>query len=174
MWRYNGSVRPDFAEPVGPGQESVWDYPRPPVIREDSRNIRVTIADELVADSQACLRILETAGAPTFYIPPEDVQIDLLEILEQRSFCEWKGTATYCRFVKESRNDSRSIACGWQYTNPSPAYASIQNYFSFYPAIADCFVNGEKVTPQPGGFYGGWVTSEIVGPIKGTPGTEGW
>ena len=174
MWKYNGNCRPEFAIPPQTGEESVWDYPRPPILQNDSRQIRVCFNGKLIANSSAAVRVLETAGAPTFYLPPEDIDTSLLVNVDHRSVCEWKGIATYCKLVESDAGAYRLRPCGWQYTNPSPAFATIKNYYSFYPALLDCYVGEEKVLPQPGDFYGGWVTKEIVGPIKGDPGTEWW
>ena len=175
MWKYTGKNRPTFAEQPAAGQESVWDYPRPPALKADERRVTVYFEELLIADSTATMRVLETAGAPTFYIPADDiVGREYLTPIDRRSICEWKGIATYCTLVDCEEVQNRLPACGWQYTNPSTAFTAIKNHYSFYPALLDCFVDDEKVAPQPGGFYGGWVTSEIVGPIKGEPGTETW
>lgn len=174
MWKYTGTVRPNFAEPVGPGQESVWDYPRPPVLKTDKRTVTVFAGQILIAKSARCIRVLETAGAPTFYLPPQDVQQQLLVNIEHRSFCEWKGVASYCALSDATSNGEQLEPCGWQYTEPSDAFAAIQDHYGFYPSLLTCYVDDELVQPQPGGFYGGWVTSEIVGPIKGEPGSEAW
>ncbi|MGR8947012.1 MAG: DUF427 domain-containing protein [Gammaproteobacteria bacterium] len=174
MWKYTGKFRPSFAESPKAGQESVWDYPRPPALKTDSRRVKVFYGKVLLAESHSCLRVLETAGAPTFYIPPEDVNSAYLKNIDQHSFCEWKGIATYCCLDEGSLTIKRLIPCGWQYTNPTNAFVPIKDHYSFYPARVDCFVNEEQVRPQAGDFYGGWITSEIVGPIKGGPGTEGW
>ena len=174
MWKYNGRERPHFALPTQAGQESVWDYPRPPVLMRDKRRVRVYFGDTLLAESSSCMRVLETAGAPTFYIPPQDVDGAILRNVDHRSICEWKGIATYCSVVEQRGETFQLRPCGWQYTDPSAAFAAIKGFYSFYPSILDCFVDEEKVQPQPGGFYGGWVTGEIVGPIKGEPGTEWW
>ena len=169
MWNYTGDVRPDFAEPTKQGQESVWDYPRPPIMQEDKRTITIFSSQGLIAKSNACIRVLETAGAPTFYVPPQDVQEQLLVDVAGQSFCEWKGIATYCALTK-----APSHPCGWQYREPNKAFATLQFYYGFYPSILECYVDDELVQAQPGGFYGGWVTSEIVGPIKGEPGSDSW
>ena len=175
MWKYTGKERPPFAEQPADGQESVWDYPRPPVLQADQRRVMVYFDELLIADSTSTIRVLETAGAPTYYIPADDiVGHEYLAPIDRRSICEWKGIATYCTFIDGEQSQNRLPACGWQYTNPSNAFAAIKDHYSFYPALLDCFIDDEKVTPQPGGFYGGWVTSQIVGPIKGEPGSEAW
>ena len=171
MWKYTGNKKPPFAEEPKSGEESVWDYPRPPIADADNRHILVKAEGITIAETERAVRVLETASPPTFYIPPEDVITELLEKASGSSFCEWKGQATYWNVVV---NDQRITKAAWSYHNPSERFNEIDGYFSFYPALVNCFVDGEKVIPQPGGFYGGWVTSEIVGPMKGEPGTGGW
>ena len=171
MWQYRGQKRPSFAEEPGPGQESVWDYPRPPAIVVDQRRVEVRRGNLIIADSRQNYRILETASPPTFYIPPHNVRIQLLELLPKSSLCEWKGAAQYW-LLRDPPGSQHSI--GWCYPTPNPPFEAIAGYFSFYPSLVECFVGGEQVRPQPGEFYGGWVTSEIVGPYKGEPGTERW
>ena len=169
MWKFTGQQRLDFAIEPGDGEESVWDYPRPPALRNDPRLVEVKSGERLLARSESAVRICETASPPTFYLPPEDVDLSLLTAAPGSSFCEWKGAASYWALA-----DHPSEAVGWSYPQPAPAFAAIAGWLSFYPARVDCFVAGEKVRPQPGGFYGGWVTNEIVGPYKGEPGTGGW
>ena len=171
MWRYRGQERPAFAALPESGQESVWDYPRPPAIARDQRRIRVLFGDLVVAESTRSIRVLETASAPGFYIPLEDVRMDLLRKSSGDSYCEWKGWATYYDLVVTPDFVSR---VGWTYLKPLPGFSTIVGCMAFYPAIVECYVDEERVRPQPGGFYGGWVTSEIVGPFKGAPGTSGW
>jgi uncharacterized protein (DUF427 family) len=171
VWKYRGQKRPSFAKEPGAGQESVWDYPRPPAVRVDQRRIEVRLGDLVIADSRQNYRILETASPPTFYIPPHRVHMELLRPNVGNSVCEWKGVARYWA-LKIPQPPSQSV--GWSYPNPDPAFAAIAGYFSFYPARMECFVDGERVRPQPGEFYGGWVTSEIVGPFKGEPATGQW
>lgn len=171
MWNFIGQKRPSFAIEPSDGQESVWDYPRPPVCVEDSREVVVRQGGIVIAKSTRSVRVLETASPPTFYIPPADVNLDLLTKTSGSSFCEWKGAATY--WSLES-GDQKIQNVGWSYAAPSQPFASIQNYLSFYPAKVECVVDDEIVRQQPGGFYGGWVTDEIIGPYKGEPGTGGW
>ena len=171
MWQFTGNARPDFAIEPKNGEESVWDYPRPPVCKHDPREVIVRLGDEVVAQSTRCIRILETASPPTFYIPPTDVNLDCLESSPGSSFCEWKGAATYWSLLTGS---ARLKNVGWSYPAPSKRFLGIRGYLSFYPAKLECYVDGERVRPQPGGFYGGWVTDEIIGPYKGEPGTGGW
>jgi uncharacterized protein (DUF427 family) len=168
MWKYTGLSRPPFAQASGPGQESVWDYPRPPKIVADRRRIVVRHSDLLIAESVETYRVLETAGPPTFYIPRRDVQVGLLKPFPGTSFCEWKGAAKYWAL------ETAQEAIAWNYPEPQTPYRAISGYLSFYPGRVECFVDGERVRPQPGYFYGGWITDEIVGPWKGEPGTESW
>jgi uncharacterized protein (DUF427 family) len=171
VWQYRGQERPPFAKEPRPGQESVWDYPRPPAIVVDQRRVEVRLGDLVIVDSRQNYRILETASPPTFYIPPQRVRMELLEPCAGISVCEWKGVARYWT-LKNHPSSLQSV--GWSYPNPSLPFEAIAGYFSFYPARVECFVDGERVRPQPGEFYGGWVTSEIVGPFKGEPGTLQW
>jgi uncharacterized protein (DUF427 family) len=163
---------PKRIEP-GPGQESVWDYPRPPLVEASQKHIQVLFNGEVVADTRRAKRVLETAGAPVYYIPPEDVRRDLLTPSVGRgSLCEWKGQASYVDLIVGEKRISRAA---WFYPNPTRGYEAIKDHLAFYPLKMDaCTVDGEVVRPQPGGFYGGWVTDDIVGPIKGEPGTEWW
>ncbi len=158
--------------PPGPGQESVWDYPRPPRLEDSSRHIQIVAAGEIIADTRRAKRILETSHPPVYYIPPEDVRMDLLRRATGSSWCEWKGEASYYDVVVAERVIARAA---WCYARPVAAYAGIANYLAFYPSKMDrCTVDGEVVRAQEGDFYGGWITSEIVGPFKGAPGTLGW
>ncbi len=170
-WKYRGQVRPDFADVPGPGRESVWDYPRPPKIDPDTREVVVRFNGALIAESNSSLRILETSSPPVFYIPENNIDKAKLEKAEGSSLCEWKGAASYWNVVVEGQ---KIVHAGWTYPDPFPGYEKIRNYVAFYPARLECFVQGERVLPQPGKFYGGWVTSEITGPFKGEKGTEWW
>lgn len=171
LWKYRGQERPPFAEEPGPGQESVWDYPRPPALVSDHRIVEVRAGDELIARSTACCRILETASPPTVYIPPQDIEQGVLEGAPGQSACEWKGLSRFWHVVT---GNTRISQAAWSYPDPLPGFEAIRDYVSFYPGRVDCTIDGESVRPQPGGFYGGWITSEIVGPVKGEPGTGGW
>jgi len=132
----------------------------------------VQFAGTEIARSLRALRVLETAGPPTYYIPPEDVALALLTPAEGHSVCEWKGVAGYFDIVVE---DSRAHKAAWSYPEPNAAFAEIAGYFAFYPGRVDaCYLDDELVTAQPGLFYGGWITADIVGPFKGTPGTQNW
>ena len=154
-------------------QESVWDYPRPPAINPTDKHVRVIFNGVTIADTHGAIRILETSHPPVYYIPPEDVQIAAYckETLQQ-TFCEFKGKASYYTVTV---NGKTSANAAWFYPEPSHGYEAIKGYVAFYPSRVDaCFVNDEKVQPQPGDFYGGWITQEIVGPFKGGAGTWGW
>ncbi|MEL7451111.1 MAG: DUF427 domain-containing protein [Pseudomonadota bacterium] len=168
MWKYTGKERPPFANAPAAGQESVWDYPRPPRLESDERRVVVRSGDLVIADTTGAVRVLETASPPTFYLPPEDVHMDRLAAVGGQSFCEWKGAARYWALAGSDE------AVGWSYPQPSAAFAALRDYLSFYPGRVACFVDEERVRPQPGGFYGGWVTDEIAGPVKGEPGTGHW
>jgi len=170
MWRFHGQARPEFAAAPGPGQESVWDYPRPPRIEPDERLVEVSHAGRRIASSTCCLRVLETASPPTFYLPPSAVDLTLLARLQASTVCGWKGAATYWRVA--GAPDAQAV--GWSYDKPTPAFAALRGHFSFYPGRVECIVAGERVRPQPGGYYGGWITRDVVGPFKGDPGTMGW
>lgn len=171
QWRFRGSGRPEWAVEPGPGQESVWDYPRPPRLDADCRTVRVEQGDIVVAETRSAVRVLETASPPTIYIPPQDVRTDLLVRAPGASMCEWKGSATYWSLQIDGCT-TRNAA--WSYESPFPDFAEIQGYFSFYPSKVACYVDGQRVSAQLGGFYGGWVTPEIVGPFKGQAGTGSW
>lgn len=155
-----------------PRRESVWDYPRPPRLEPVGRRVRVMFAGQTVADSSGALRVLETSHPPTYYIPPQDVRADLLERSARRSFCEFKGEAHYVSLRAGGRV---SPDCGWTYPDPTPGFRPLKDHVAFYAGRVDeCWVEDERARPQPGGFYGGWVTSDLEGPFKGEPGTEGW
>ena len=156
----------------GPGQESVWDYPRPPRVEATTRHIQVIFNGITLADTKRALRVLETSQAPVFYIPLEDVQRQYLETSQQVTVCEWKGLANYFGVAAGGR---RAADAAWTYHAPSPGYEAIRDHVAFYSQQMDqCRVDGELATPMPGGFYGGWVTRDVVGPFKGGPGTQGW
>jgi uncharacterized protein (DUF427 family) len=157
--------------PPGPGQESVWDYPRPPrlEIRTD-KHVRVIFNGVQIAESRRPIRILETSHPPTYYLPPEDVRMEYFKPITRSTFCEFKGSAAYYTLVVGEKS---AAAVAWYYPNPTPAYAALKNYIALYASRMEvCYVNGEQVTAQAGDFYGGWITQEIVGPFKGDPGTE--
>jgi uncharacterized protein (DUF427 family) len=158
-------------EKPGPGQESVWDYPRPPRLEPSSKNARVMFQGQLIAQSDRAYRVLETSHPPTWYIPSGDVRMDFLSLTRKSSFCEWKGVASYwtVRVGDEAAENS-----AWSYQSPNPNFAAIQGHLAFYPSRFECYVDEERVEAQPGDFYGGWITRELVGPFKGAPGTGGW
>jgi uncharacterized protein (DUF427 family) len=171
MWKYNGENRPDFAQKPGKDEESVWDYPRPPEVVSDQRKVEVKWLGQLISRTTQSVRILETASPPTFYLPSADVNEELLREASGNSFCEWKGGATYWNIVV---NNQILENAAWSYNKPNPAFRSLAGYYSFYPAKVECYVSDIRVKPQPGSFYGGWMTPEIVGPVKGEPGSGGW
>jgi len=156
----------------GPGQESVWDYPRPPSIEQSSRRVVVVAAGQVVAVSSRAWRVCETSHPPVYYMPREDIAADVLVLVVGSSYCEFKGTATYWSLAVGKRVEGE---VGWSYEQPSPAYADLTGAVAFYPGRVDqATINGERVRPQAGGFYGGWITDDVVGPFKGEPGTSGW
>lgn len=158
--------------PPQPGQESVWDYPRPPRLEDTSKHIQIIFNGVTIADTQRAKRVLETSHPPVYYIPLEDIKQECLVKSPRTTFCEWKGQGAYYHVVV---GDRRLDDVAWYYPQPTPAFASIKDCVAFYAAPMDaCYVDGEKVEPQPGNFYGGWVTSDVVGPFKGVPGSWGW
>ncbi|HEV2123072.1 MAG TPA: DUF427 domain-containing protein [Chloroflexota bacterium] len=163
--------RPPRSEPA-PGHESVWDYPRPPRVEDTRKRLQVIFQGVTIADTRRGKRVIETSGAPVYYFPPEDVQFDCLAQTERATHCEWKGRAVYYTVQMGERNAPNAA---WSYPDPAAGYEAIAVYLGFYPSLMDrCLVDGEPARPQPGGFYGGWVTDDIVGPFKGAPGSEHW
>ena len=155
-----------------PGQESVWDYSRPPRIEKSVKHVEVFFNNILIADSTDARRVLETSSPPVYYIPRDDIEMKYLIPAAKMTVCEWKGAASY---YSVSVHDKRADNAAWHYPEPAPGYESIIGYIAFYPQLTDaCYLDGELVIPQPGRFYGGWITADIVGPFKGEPGTEGW
>jgi uncharacterized protein (DUF427 family) len=171
QWRWRGQERPPFAAAPGAGQESVWDYPRPPAIVAEAREVVIRWGAREVARTRRAIRILETAHPPGFYLPWDDVARHLLEPGSGTSICEWKGPASYWSLVDGGR---RLVNVAWSYPRPLPGAEPIADCVAFYPAGLECSVGGAPVTPQPGGFYGGWITPDLSGPFKGEPGTQGW
>jgi uncharacterized protein (DUF427 family) len=169
MWKHTGQMRPSFALEPGPGQESVWDYPRPPRLDADNRPVLVKSGAQELASTQSSYRLCETASPPTFYLPPSSVAWDHLVPAPGASLCEWKGQAQYWAVAEQPQ-----VAVAWNYPDPRGPYAALKDHMAFYPALVECWVAGERVQPQPGRFYGGWITSELVGPFKGEPGTGHW
>jgi len=148
--------------------ENVWDYPRPPAVEPCTRRVRVDLAGVTLADSEFALRVLETSHPPAIYVPPQHVQ-GLVPSSARSTWCEFKGTAQYL----DAATGERAIA--WTYPKPSRGYEALAGYISFYPGRVDAaWLDDELVVAQEGGFYGGWITSEIAGPFKGAPGTLGW
>lgn len=169
---FGSSSRPVRPDPVGPGQESVWNYPRPPVARPIAAHVRIEHRGLVVADTRAAIQTLETSHPPTYYIPPADIAPGMLRRAAGSSFCEWKGTASYWDVIV---GDLVLARAAWSYADPAPAFAALRDHLAFYAAPFDrCSVDGEAVIPQPGGFYGGWITSRVAGPFKGVPGSQGW
>ncbi|HTU61201.1 MAG TPA: DUF427 domain-containing protein [Polyangiales bacterium] len=171
MWHWVGDIRPPFAVAPGPGQESVWDYPRPPRVAADAREVIIKVGSTVVARTRSALRVLETASPPTFYLPVSDIDMRVIEPAGGSSHCEWKGAARY--FDVRTAHEVLS-AVAWSYAEPYPEYAALRDHLSFYPGQIECTVDGARVKAQPGGFYGGWITPEVVGPFKGDPGSGGW
>ncbi len=154
------------------GQESVWDYPRPPRLEPTSSRIRVVFNEITVADTTDAYRVLETSHPPVYYLPPKDILMEHLRPARGRSSCEWKGAASYYTVVAGERWAEKGA---WYYPDPTGQFSEIRDHVAFFAGLMDaCYVDDEKVTPQPGGFYGGWITKDIVGPFKGGPGTAGW
>ncbi|WP_174300930.1 DUF427 domain-containing protein [Caulobacter sp. S45] len=160
------------ADPAGPGQESVWAYPRPAIAEPTSRRLRIVHRGVVVADTVQGVRTLETSHPPTYYVPRADVAPSVLRPVDRRSFCEWKGWAVYYDVeVPGERLDSAA----WSYPAPTPGFDLLKDHLAFYAAPFDsCTVDGEQVRPQPGGFYGGWITAREAGPFKGGPGSQSW
>jgi uncharacterized protein (DUF427 family) len=152
--------------------ESVWEYPRPPRLEASTRRIRVVFNGVTLAETTRALRVLETSHPPVYYIPPEDVRTEYVRPSRRRTFCEFKGEASYCD-VEVGGRVAREAA--WHYPRPAGAYGALRDHVAFYPSRVDaCYVDEEQVQPQAGDFYGGWITSDITGPFKGGPGTAGW
>ncbi|MEL7198351.1 MAG: DUF427 domain-containing protein [Pseudomonadota bacterium] len=169
MSLFGGHPDPD---PVKPGQESVWDYPRPAICEATSRRIQIIHNGVELVDSSRAWRTLETSHPPTYYIPRDDIAMEYLEPNARRTLCEWKGQAAYFDLVIE---DARIEAAAWTYTNPTHSFEGIRDFLAFYPDPLDqCLVDGEQITAQPGKFYGGWISQYEAGPFKGIPGSRFW
>ena len=159
-------------DPVGAGQTSVWGYPRPAIAEPSDRHVRIEHRGVIVADSRAAVRTLETSHPPSWYIPPGDIAAGVLQRSSRRSFCEWKGQAVYWHLAI---GDQLLRDVAWSYPDPMPAFAMLRDHVAFYAGPLDrCSIDGERVVPQPGGFYGGWITPDLAGPFKGVPGSMGW
>jgi uncharacterized protein (DUF427 family) len=156
----------------GPGQESVWDYPRPARLEDSQKHIQIIFNGVIIADTKRAKRVLETSHPPTYYIPPEDIKMEYLTGTSHTTWCEWKGKSRYYNLKVGDRQEPE---VAWSYPTPTSSFATLKDYVAFYPGrMDDCFVDGEKVQAQAGDFYGGWITSDIVGPFKGGTGTWGW
>jgi uncharacterized protein (DUF427 family) len=154
------------------GQESVWDYPRPPRLESFNGHIRIVYNSEIILDTQEAYRILETSHPPTYYVPVSQFRKDLLRINQSTSFCEFKGMAAYYDLQVHGKTAKKAA---WHYPNPKTKYHALKDHVSVYAHLMDaCLVNDELVDAQQGSFYGGWITTNIVGPFKGAPGTWGW
>ena len=163
--------KPVRIEPA-PGQESVWDYPRPPRLERVTARLRVMFNGEAIADTTEAFRVLETSHPPVYYIAPAHVALQFLSKAPGRSWCEFKGHAAYWSLELGGR---RADNVAWSYPSPTPGFAEIAGHLAFYASKVDeCWVGDERVQPQQGDFYGGWITSRIVGPFKGGAGTRGW
>ena len=156
----------------GPGQESVWDYPRPPRVEKSSDRVVVTIGGQVIADTTDTVRVLETSHPPVYYLPRAAFRAGSLAAAPGRSYCEYKGEASYLSVVAPGRIEE---SAAWYYPAPTRGFEELVDRIALYPGRMDrCTVNGERVEPQPGDFYGGWITSRVVGPFKGAPGSLGW
>ena len=153
--------------------EDVWSYPRPPALQSvRPRVVRIRFAGGEIASTEAAWRVLETSHPPVYYLPKEAFHDCLLEAAPGGSFCEWKGSARYWTIVAGGR---RAESVAWSYPDPTPAFAALRDHLAVYAGPMDaCFIGDEKVVPQPGGFYGGWITRNLKGPFKGVPGSAGW
>lgn len=164
--------RPQNIVVAGPGQLSVWDFPRPPRVESVALRVRIQLGGQLIVDTTAALRVCETSSPPAYYIPPGEIAPGCREPSERTSFCEWKGVAHYWTVSAGGR---RAKDAAWSYPAPDPGYEALKDYIAFYPRRMDaCWVGEHRVEPQPGLYYGGWITPELVGPFKGAPGSEAW
>ena len=158
--------------PAGPNQESVWNYPRPPRVEDTEKRIRIIFNGELIVDTSRAKRILETSHPPNYYLPVEDIRTEYLKPSDRTTYCEWKGWANYYTVQVGDRTAQNAA---WYYPDPTSTYGELKGYVGFYPGPMDvCYVDDEEVRSQPGTFYAGWITSDIVGPFKGEAGTQGW
>jgi uncharacterized protein (DUF427 family) len=160
------------------GQESVWDYPRPPHVENVDKKVKVVFGGVTLAYTTRAKRVLETSHPPVYYIPQQDIQMEFLRGSGHTSRCEWNGRAGYYDIATKDEitgEEKSEKAAAWHYPDPVPEFEELQDHVAFYPSRMDaCWVGGEKVEAQEGDFYGGWITSDIVGPFKGDPGTWGW
>ena len=164
-------MRPKRQKPE-PGQESVWDYPRPPRVEASSKQVKVMVGNMILADSTKAQRVLETSHPPVYYLPQISIDMSRLVQNDHSSFCEFKGRAVYWTLRLD---DKQTVNVAWSYPNPVKGFEAIKDHLAFYPSKVDaCFVDGERVKAQAGDFYGGWITGDVVGPFKGGTGTRGW
>lgn len=155
-----------------PGQESVWDYPRPPRLEATTKQIQILFNGIVIAETNQAYRVLETSHPPVYYIPPQDIQMAYLQPASGSTWCEWKGEAIYYTLQVQEKTAPKAA---WTYPRPTSGFVAMKDYVAFYAQPMDrCTVDGEVVRPQPGGFYGGWITHDVVGPFKGEPGSMGW
>ena len=156
-------MRPNPIPPKA-GQESVWDYPRPPRVEDTNKHIKIIFNNQVIADTYRAKRLLETSHPPNYYIPLEDIRTEYLAQSHHASYCEWKGKARYYNLRVEDR---QALNAAWDYPDISPGYVALRGYVGFYPGPMDaCYVDEEKVEPQAGDFYAGWITQDVVGPFK--------
>eukprot|EP00877_Chromochloris_zofingiensis_P010225 jgi/Chrzof1/5456/Cz16g04020.t1 len=154
-----------------PAKEKVWDYPRPPALEPTRKHLRVLLNGIVIADTHDAYRVLETSHPPAYYIPPKDTNMQLLKPSARHTFCEWKGTASYFDVDMDGTYVKERI---WTYPDPTDRFKNIKDYLCFYASPFECYVDDEAVQPQPGDFYGGWITKDLEGPFKGAPGSMGW
>ncbi len=167
-----GRVPPVKPEKPGPGQESVWDYPRPPRLEPTGETVEIILGGEVIASSRSCLRMLETSHPPTYYLPFSAFTEGVLRPVDGSTICEWKGRAAYFDVVTPGGTAPRSA---WTYPAPTGGFKALVDHVAVMPGAMDrCTVDGEVVVAQEGGFYGGWITARVVGPFKGQPGSWGW
>lgn len=168
-----GSGRPPWAEAPGPGQESCWDYPRPPACEPSARHVTVRTGGRLVADTRRAFRVLETSHPPTWYVRPEDIDLaGVVPSAAAHTLCEWKGVAEYLDVLAADGSAIRAAA--WRYPEPLAGFEPIAGFLGFTARLLECTVDGVAVVPQPGAYYAGWITPDVVGPFKGGPGSRGW
>lgn len=155
-----------------PGQESVWDYPRPPRVEKSDKLIRVVFNGEVIAETRNAYRVLETSHPPAYYIPQADIRMAFFKPTNRATFCEFKGQASYWTLTVGDKTEDN---VAWSYAKPASGFEPITDHLALYPGRMDaCYVDDEQVQAQAGDFYGGWITSDIVGPFKGGAGTWGW
>jgi uncharacterized protein (DUF427 family) len=160
------------AEAAPLATENVWDYPRPPIWRRSERVVRIVFDDTVIAQTNWALQVLETSHPPVYYLPPDAFIPGTLRAAAGSSFCEWKGHARYWDICHGTACAERA---GWSYPEPTPAFLALRDHVAVYAGrMQACYVGDEQVRPQPGAFYGGWITQELIGPFKGGPGSAGW